>query len=104
GRAYKAVNDYVRFNSGTATGDVQMQVGGFSTDSLRVYDVTDPDGPVRVTIDPAHVIPGSPVAFEMQDTVAAGVRREYLAPAIQDPPHPAFGPRTPPASPYTAVP
>src|SRR5262249_27417285 len=31
------------------------------------------------------------------------VRREYVAAAIQDPPDPALGPHTPPASAYSAV-
>jgi hypothetical protein len=102
-RRYRALQDYLRFNSSDATGDVQLSVSGFLSDSIRVYDVTDPGQPVRVVLDPAHVIAGpTDVRFEIQDVVA-GPRREYVAAAIQDPPDPAFGPRTPPASAYGAV-
>ena len=38
-RRYRAVKDYVQFNSATALGDFQLSVGGFTSDSLRVYDV-----------------------------------------------------------------
>jgi len=82
---------------------VQMRVVGFTNDSLRVYDVTDPEQPVRLTID-GHVTSGpGGVAFEIQDVAAPGVRREYVAAAMQDPPDPALGPRTPPPSAFSAV-
>ena len=102
-RRYRALQDYLRFNSSDVTGDVQLSVSGFLSDSIRVYDVTNPAQPVRVVLDPARVIAGpTDVRFEIQDVVP-GPRREYVAAAIQDPPDPAFGPRTPPASAYTAV-
>ena len=102
-RRYRAVSDLVRFNSSDGTGDVQMSVGGFTRDSLRVYDVTDPDQPVRLTMDPAHVAVGTDVTFEIQDVVAGSARREYVAAAVQDPPAAGQGPRVPPASAYSAV-
>lgn len=101
-RGYRAVQDYVRFNTADGTGDVQMSVGGFLSDSIRVYDVTDPDQPLRLTIDPSHITVGPTVTFEIQDVVG-GVRREYVAVALQSPADPAFGPRTPPATEFSAV-
>ena len=101
-RRYSAVRDYVRFNSAAGAGDVQMQVDGFLSDSLRVYDVTNPDLPVRLTLDPAHVTVGATVAFELQDVVSVQ-RREYVAVALQDPADPTYGPRTPAVSEYSAV-
>jgi hypothetical protein len=103
-RRFRAVQDYVRFNSENATGDIQMQVGGFSSDSVRVYDVTNPDLPVRITLDPAHVAAGAGgVGFEFQDVAAAGTRREYVAASIQTPAAPALGPHVPPSSAYSVV-
>ena len=101
-RSYRAIRDYVRFNTAGGAGDVQMSVDGFLSDSIRVYDVTDPDVPVRVTLDPTHVTVGPTVTFEIQDVVSGG-RRDYVAAALLDPADLTFGPRTPPASEYSAV-
>jgi hypothetical protein len=102
-RRYRAVQDYVRFNSADGTGDVQMSVGGFVTDSLRLYDVTDPNLPVRVTLDAAHVSAGpSGFTFEFQDVVAGG-RREYVAAALAVPGNPTRGPRTPAPGDFSRV-
>lgn len=107
-RRYRAIKDYVRFNSAAAGGDFQLSVGNFSSDSLRVYDVTDPDNPVRVTIDPAHVTVGATVSFDMQDVAAPTIsnpegNHDYVAAAVQTPPDPALGPRVPPSSAYSNV-
>ena len=102
-RQYRAIQQYVRFNSADASGDVQLQVDGFTGDSLRVYDITDPDQPIRLAIDPQHVLPvGATRSFEMQDVVAPGVRREYVA-ACQNALNPLQGPRVPAASAYSVV-
>jgi len=106
-RRYRAVQEYVRFNTADATGDaggnVQMNVGGFTGDSLRVYDITNPDQPVRVTIDPAQVTNvGGVRSFTMQDVITAGVRREYVA-ACQNPANPLQGARVPASTAYSTV-
>ena len=109
GRRYRAFKDYLQFNSAEAGGDYQIQVGGFSRDSLRVYDVTDPDHPVRLTLDPAHVSTGAGgVSFEMQDVAVTTIGnpsglRQYVAASIKSPPDPTLGPKSPPASAYTSV-
>jgi hypothetical protein len=107
-RRYRAVKDYIRFNSAAAAGDFQLSVGNFSSDSLRVYDVTDPDNPVRVTIDPAHVTVGATVSFDMQDLTTTSIpnpdgHHDYVAAAIQTPADPTLGPKAPPASAYSIV-
>ena len=101
-RRYNAIQDYVRFNTADASGDVQMQVTGFTGDSLRVYDITDPDQPLRLTLVPPHVTNVAPVSFEIQDVVTPGVRREYVA-ACQNGVNPALGPKQPPASAYSPM-
>lgn len=102
-RGYRAVKDLVRFSTADAApGDVQMQVGGFTSDSIRVYDVTNPNLPVRLTLDPAHILPGATTSFEIQDVVSGG-RREYVAASIQPSPAAGMGPKEPPASAYSPV-
>jgi len=102
-RRFRAVQDLVTFNTADASGDVQMSVSGFTSDSIRVYDVTDPEQPVRLTLDPAHVSVGpSDVTFEIQDVVGAGPRR-YVAASVQANPVAGRGPIVPPASAYGVV-
>ncbi|HXS82785.1 MAG TPA: C25 family cysteine peptidase, partial [Methylomirabilota bacterium] len=103
-RRYNAIQDYVRFNSAdtSASGDVQMRVTGFTGDSLRVYDVTNPDQPVRLTVVPPQVAGPAPVAFEIQDVLTRGERRQYVA-ACQNGANQAQGPKQPPASAYSPV-
>ncbi len=101
-RFTRASFDYLRFNSGTASGPFQMTIDGFSTDSLRLYDVTDPERPVRLTIAPAQVrATPNGFAFDFQD-VANG-RREYVAACLANPPDPAYGARSLPATAYSRV-
>jgi len=102
-RRYRAIADFVQFNSADANGVFQVHVDNFSTDSIRVYDVTDPDHPVRLTIDPAQVTTGpNSVAFDLQD-VAAGARRQYVAACVQNPVLAGSGPRSPPAANFSVV-
>jgi hypothetical protein len=101
-RRFNAVRDYVSFNTADASGDVQMQVTGFSGDSVRVYDITDPDQAVRLTLVPPHVTNVVPVSFEIQDVVAPGARRQYVA-ACQNGANSTLGPKQPPASAYSPV-
>jgi hypothetical protein len=106
-RRYRAIKDYVRFNSAGAGGDFQLSVGGFSNDSLRVYDVTDPDNPVRIDIT-GHVTDGATVSFDMQDVATTTItnpdgHHDYVAAALQRPADPALGPKAPPSSAYSLV-
>lgn len=101
-RFTRAPFDYLRFNSGVATGPFQMTVEGFTTDSLRLYDVTVPDHPVRLTIAPAQIrVTPTGIAFDFQDL--ADGRREYVVAGLASSPDPAYGPRTLPATAYSRV-
>lgn len=103
-RRTRAVDDAIEMNTGDAAGDVLVQLERFRVDSVRVYDVTDPEQPVRIVIAPAQRIPvGNTLSLQFQDSVAAGVPRRYAAGGVQVPHDPTTGPRTPPASAYSAV-
>ena len=95
-RRFEAVHDVLAFNSADQAGEFQVHATGFLADSLRVYDVTDPEQPVRVHVDEAHVQRGgSTLSLDLQDSVATGQRRSYVIAAVQDPLDPAYGPHVP---------
>jgi hypothetical protein len=102
-RSFNAVHDVLWFNSADAAGEYQLHAGGFYADSVRVYDITQPDDPVRVLIDPAHVTAGIPGGFDLQDSTATGQRRSYVAATVQEPRDPAFGPLVPPDEAFATV-
>lgn len=103
-RRMRAVDDAIAFNSAESAGDVQLLVERFRVDSVRVYDVTDPDQPVRIVIEPEHVLPvGNTISVEFQDSVVTGQQRRYAAGGVAMPYEPTTGPRTPPAAAYSAV-
>ena len=95
-RRFRAIRDYLRCNSGAASGLFQLHLRGFTaSDRVRAYDLTDPGNPVRVTLEQPPVNePGIGYAYELQDSAEAGVRREYVI---------ARSPKTPPASRYQAM-
>lgn len=101
-RRFSAREEFVRFNSADAVGDIQMHVDNFGSDSVRVYDVTDPERPVRVIIDPAHISTSDNLAFDLQDTVS-GARHEYVAASQLLPPDPTVGPMAPTRAAYSPV-
>ena len=101
-RRFNAAGDYVRFNSADAAGDIQIHMDNFGSDSVRVYDVTNPEQPVRIAIDPAHVTAGATLSLDFQDVVTSG-RREYVAASQLIPADAAVGPKSPPPSAYGRV-
>lgn len=101
-RAFRALDGVLTFNSGDGAGEFQVHADRFLADSVRLYDVTNPDQPVRLVLDESHVQRGSEVAFDFQDSTATGVPRSYVAAAISYG-DPDYGPRTPPASQFSAV-
>ncbi len=89
-RRYRALRDVLRFNTGDGAGEVQMHATGFSSASARLYDVSSPGDPVRVNVAPAQWANegANGWAFDLQDSVATGERRQYVAavtPTIPDP-------------------
>ncbi len=103
-RRYAAIRDYIPFNSGDSWGEYQIHVTGFLGDSIRLYDVTNPEAPQRVLIDPARIVlENNYMAFDIQDSVATPNRKSYVAAFVQDPVDPAYGPKVPPAANFSAV-
>ncbi|MGQ9810839.1 MAG: C25 family cysteine peptidase [bacterium] len=54
-RDYKAVENRLRFSSGDATGEIEIEINGFSSDDISIYDVTDPANPLKVAISPEQI-------------------------------------------------
>lgn len=101
-RRFRAVNGVLPFNSGDGAGVFEVHAERFAADSVRLYDVTVPEQPVRLVLDEAHVQRGATVSFDFQDSTATGVRRQYVAGAVAYG-NPNSGPRTPPAASFTTV-
>ncbi len=102
-RRYKAVHDVLACSSADATGEIQLHCTGMLADSLRVFDVTDPENPVRLLIDEAHVTRSAPISFDFQDSVATGAPHLYIVTGAQDPIAPSYGPRVPADDHFAAV-
>jgi len=98
-RHFRAVHDLMAFNSDTATTLYQIHGAGFGSDSIRVYDVTTPEQPVRLTLGPGQISGG---AFDLQDLPAGG-QRQYVAGAVRTPLVSGFGPKIPAADHVSAV-
>jgi hypothetical protein len=96
-RRFEAVHDVLAFNSAGQEGEIQVHATGFLADSLRVYDVTDPENPVRLHVAEAQVQRGATLSLDLQDFVATGETRSYVIAAAQEPLDPDFGPRQPAA-------
>ena len=83
-RGFRSLNNYLACNSGDQGGEYQIRATAFSSNDgtdIRVYDVTDSLAPVKLTIDPAHVLRTGPSTYdvEFQDLTTPGVRRSYVA-------------------------
>jgi len=99
-RRLLAVHDRLSFNTAGASGEIQMHLDRFNADTIRVWDVTVPENPVRVVVDPSHESGG---ALDLQDSLASSEVHRYVATALQSPVDPAYGPMTPPAASFTRV-
>jgi hypothetical protein len=102
-RRYDAVHDVLTANTGTTSGEVQMHFAGFLADSMRAYDVSDPENPVRLVVDESHIQRASTLSFDLQDSIVAGQRRSYVAAVAQEPLDPDYGPRVPAADHFARV-
>lgn len=102
-RSFNMVNGILDFNSADAAGEFQIHATNILSDSLRFYDVTVPEQPVRLLLDQGHVVlNGNAIQVDFQDSTATGVRRRYIAGAVAIG-DPTYGPRTPPAANFSAV-
>lgn len=83
-RLFRARGNLLDCNSGPATGDVEVEIDGFTAASapmVQVYDVTDSTAPRVLLVPPAFVrSTGSGLwAARFQDPVGAATRRRYVA-------------------------
>src|SRR5262249_42022332 len=79
-RRYRGIKSYLSANSADGAGEIQLQATNFVGNDVRVYDVTDSVGPVRLTLDPTHIVAtgGGEFSIEFQDSVAAGAKHSYV--------------------------
>jgi len=78
-RGFRALRNFLHCNPGDASGEIQMLASGFGSSDIRVYDVSDSLNPIRLTLDPSHILPsGGQFTVEFQDSVAAGAPRRYI--------------------------
>jgi hypothetical protein len=78
-RSYRAIKGYLDCNSGDASGVFQIQAGGFTSNAIEVWDVTDSTAAVRLTIDPSRITQSAgrwSVVF--QDSTGPAQRRRYV--------------------------
>ena len=75
-RSYRALNGYLAASSGDAADLYQLGTTGFTSSAIRVYDITDPVDPVRLTVDASHVAQaGSEYTLDFQDSTGVSPRR-----------------------------
>ncbi len=81
-RRFRALASYLSANNAGASGPYQILATGFASSSggadLKIFDVTDPIAPVRLTVDASHIQQvGSEFNIEFQDSVGVGEARKY---------------------------
>ena len=78
-RAYRAIKGYLACTSADAADLYQVKAGGFSSNGMEVWDVTDSTAAVRLDLDPSHVVQSAGRwSVEFQDSTAAGQPRRYV--------------------------
>lgn len=79
-RRYAAVGGRLAFTSAGVVGDAQFEVTRFATPGIRVFDVSDPMRPVRLTLGAGSVVPdGGQYKLVVQDPVPRFKRYEAVA-------------------------
>ena len=76
-RLYVAQGNMLQFTSGSTPGILDMAVGGFTSSTVEVYDVTNPQAPLRVS--PVSVVPAGPTFTVQFQTDATGGERRFMA-------------------------
>jgi hypothetical protein len=77
-RSYTADDDFLIFNNGGVTGELEYQVTGFSTSQVRLFEVTDATAPVEIDLGPDQIVPdGGGFKIVFRDSV--GDSATYLA-------------------------
>ncbi len=76
-REFTARERRLGFTNAGETGVSQFEIGGFSSDAFRLFDVTDPYGAVELTLGPENVTGGAGnYTLSFQDNVAGFTRYE----------------------------
>jgi hypothetical protein len=79
-RKYEAHGDSLFFSSGGAAGEVEYHVSGFTTADVRVFDLTDPMGAVRIDLTPGEIVSDTTgYSITFQDSISAEHRYVALA-------------------------
>ncbi|HVP58263.1 MAG TPA: C25 family cysteine peptidase, partial [bacterium] len=77
-RRYIALDDALIFTNGSATGEIEYEVSGFSASDLEVYDISDPTTPVELALGAGQIVQdGSTYKVAFRDSVAG--TRTYIA-------------------------
>ena len=79
GHMYVARNGRLRFTSGGETGDIELEVTELSSNSIQLFDVSDPWNPIVFTLSPENIIDaGGSYTLVLQDQVAELDRYEVV--------------------------
>jgi len=77
-RQFRAEAGRLQFTNAGLTGGAEFLVTGFGSEELALYDVTDPNAAVRLTLDGQNTQPDTDVALVFQDSISAFTRYEAL--------------------------
>ncbi|MBD3366737.1 MAG: hypothetical protein GF405_01020 [Candidatus Eisenbacteria bacterium] len=77
-RLFRAESGRLQFTNAGVTGQLEARVEGFGSDDIALFDVSDPDAPVALTLEGANTQPDTDVALVFQDSVASFTRYEAL--------------------------
>ncbi|HET7226225.1 MAG TPA: C25 family cysteine peptidase [Candidatus Eisenbacteria bacterium] len=91
-RQFRALGGYLACNNAGAAGTYQIHAGGFGSNALEAWDVSDSTAPVRLAAP--QIALGADWTADFQDSAGAGQLRRYV---VFD------TPKSPPASAYGAV-
>jgi hypothetical protein len=70
-RKYEALGDLLEFTSGDSLGEIQIEVGGFSGWEIRLFDVSDPNEPVRLTLPGESIVEnGGVYSLTFRDSIS----------------------------------
>ncbi len=77
-RDYKALGNRLKFTSGDATGEIEIEVKGFSNQNISLYDVTDPANVSKMAIA-SHQISQDAGFFKLTFRDSIDSQRTYYA-------------------------
>jgi len=70
-RKYEALEDFLEFTSGDSLGEIELELGGFSSADIALFDVTDPYEVAALTVPPGNIVEdGGVYSFTFRDSIA----------------------------------